>query len=197
MVLGYEPAGQLGDGTTTGREARPRSIGLPGAAVAVAAGDAQHVRCPHRRWGRCWGDNASGELGDGSTTSSLTPVLVSGLTGLQKSVAVGGQHACALSAAGAVKCSGDNLDAQLGDGTRTDRASAAVVSGLNSGVASISAGGRHTCAVTTAAVVRCWGDNRYGQLGDGTTTFRRFRVDPVGLAGVGARSPRAVSTPVR
>ena len=54
-------------------------------------------------------------------------------------------------------------------------------------MASISAGGRHTCAVTTAAVIRCWGDNRYGQLGDGTTTFRRFRVDPVGLAGVGAR----------
>ena len=54
-------------------------------------------------------------------------------------------------------------------------------------MASLSAGARHTCAVTTAAVVRCWGDNRYGQLGDGTTTFRRFRVDPLGLSGVGAQ----------
>jgi alpha-tubulin suppressor-like RCC1 family protein len=66
---------------------------------------------------------------------------------------------------------GDNSYAQLGDGTTTDRVSPVGVPGL-SGIAAVSAGVRHSLAVSAGGEVSAWGDNNDGQLGDGTTTDR-------------------------
>ena len=145
----------------------------------------------------CWGLNSSGQLGDGTTTSRSTPDYVSGLTSGVRAVAVGGDFACALTAtAGSlsesfpslgVKCWGDNSFGQLGDGTTTDRLTPVDVSGLTSGVLAITAGAGHACALLApppsgSTMVKCWGSNTSGQLGDGTTTDRLTPISVVGSA---------------
>ena len=96
---------------------------------------------------------------------------VVGLASGVAAVAAGGDHTCALTAAGGVKCWGDNGYGQLGDGTTTDIASRRWTwSGWRAGSTAVAAGEYHTCALTAAGGVKCWGDNVYGQLGDGTTT---------------------------
>ncbi len=93
----------------------------------------------------------------------------------------GDLHACAVSVSGGLKCWGDNTDGRLGDGTTTVRLTPRGVAGLASGVRAVTAGGGHTCAVTTSGAVLCWGDNTNGQLGDGTTEDQSSPVDVVGL----------------
>ena len=79
--------------------------------------------------------------------------------------------------AGGRKWWGRNVAGQRGDGTITDRSTAVDVRGRTSGVAAVSAGDWHTCALTTAGGLKCWGDNRLGPLGDGTTTYRELPVE--------------------
>jgi len=114
---------------------------------------------------KCWGYNGYGQLGDGTTTSSNTPVSVSGLTNAV-AIAAGFYHTCALLSDGTAKCWGRNDNGQLGDGTTTNRNTPVSVSGLTNAVA-IAAGGYHY--------------NGYGQLGDGTTTNRNTPVSVSGL----------------
>ena len=85
-----------------------------------------------------------------------TPVAVSGLASGVTAIAAA-SHTCALTSAGGVKCWGRNDAGQLGDGTTTDRDTPVAVSGLASGVTAIAAGFYHTCALTSAGGVKCWG----------------------------------------
>ena len=99
----------------------------------------------------CWGNDGSGQLGDGKTATSLIPTAVS--TNVQFiAVSAGSSHTCALTSAGAAYCWGKNQAGQLGNGNLAD----------------LSAGNDHTCGVTHAGVAYCWGLNSSGQLGDGT-----------------------------
>ena len=134
---------------------------------------------------KCWGLNDDGQLGDGTTNQSSTPVDVTGLTSGVAAVTLGETHACALTAAGGVKCWGaGNL---LGDGTSNSSSTPVDVTDLTSGVAAVAAGSQHTCAVTTSGGLKCWGGNSKGQLGDGTTTLRLAPVNVTGLtSGVAA-----------
>ena len=143
---------------------------------------------------KCWGWNTYGQLGDSATTERLTPVDVSGLAGVT-SLATGRLFNCALTSGGGVKCWGYNYYGQLGDGTTTDRPTPVDVSGLTSGVAAISVGRSHACAVTTDGGVKCWGRNLEGQLGDNTTTDRWTPVDVSGLtSGVASVAPAGYHT---
>jgi len=106
-------------------------------------------------------------------------------------VAAGSSYSCASLTSGGVKCWGWNNSGQLGDGTKVDRSTPVDVDGLTSGISAIAAGvrGLHTCALTVAGGMKCWGNNFSGQLGIGTTTTMSMPVDVVGLAsGVSAIS---------
>ncbi len=121
----------------------------------------------------CWGYNGHGQLGDGDTRSSGTPVRVA-IAERVASLAVGRTHACALTGQGAEYCWGSNDAGQLGNGTVPSGrvgpppgiSVPAVVSG-GPAFASIDAGGLFTCGVTPGGAAYCWGDDFWGQLGDG------------------------------
>jgi alpha-tubulin suppressor-like RCC1 family protein len=196
---GYNAEGQLGDGTNTGPEkcklthfpppdseepcsTTPVDVsGLTSGVTAASAG-AEHTCALTSAGGvKCWGANAHGQLGDGTTASKTTPVDVSGLTSGVAAISAGGVHTCALTSAGGAKCWGANEEGQLGDGTTADKTTPVDVSGLTSGVTAITGGGYHTCALTSAGGVKCWGDNGEGELGEVATADTTTPVDVSGL----------------
>jgi prepilin-type N-terminal cleavage/methylation domain-containing protein len=183
MCWGYNNYGQLGDGTTTDRFTPVDVSGLTSGVASISAGDYHSCALLNDGTVKCWGGNNYGQLGDGSTTNRSTPVDVSGLTSGVASISAGSEHTCAVTTTGGAKCWGRNNYGRLGDGTTTNRSTPVDVSGLTSGVASISAGVQHTCAVTATGGAKCWGWNGSGRLGDGTTTSSNTPVTVSGLSG--------------
>ncbi|MFL5441528.1 MAG: RCC1 domain-containing protein, partial [Myxococcales bacterium] len=182
--------GQLGDGTATLFQTRPVAVAGGLRFAAVSAGDVHSCGQTTAGAAYCWGDNTSGELGDGTTINtaipiwSTTPVQVIGGLGFAAVSAGGvvdntGPHSCGVTTAGKAYCWGNNAYAELGDGTTIARASPVPVTGGLS-FAALSVGGAHNCGITTAGVTFCWGDNSTGQLGDGTTTSRGTPVPVIG-----------------
>ncbi len=184
---GYNRFGQLGDGTAVDRRRPVGVFGLRRGVRAIAAGGRHSCALMKAGAVECWGDNAHGELGDGTRTRRSKPVAVRGLHGV-RAVAAGEAFACALTGSGRVECWGDNRHGELGDGTSADRDRPVAVARLGTGVTAIALGYFHACALKRAGTVECWGYNGYGQLGDGATTDRREPVRVSGLAGVVAIS---------
>ena len=117
---------------------------------------------------KCWGDNARGQLGDGTTTDRLQPVDVP-MPGPVIAVAAGGMHTCAVTSAGGAFCWGHNTRGQLGASfvdINIQRSTPQPVTGLSTGVVSIVADYENTCALTAAGAVFCWGRSI---VGDGDT----------------------------
>jgi alpha-tubulin suppressor-like RCC1 family protein len=179
--------GQLGDGTTLQRLTPVTVTGLGSGVQQIAAGNAHTCALTGEGAVLCWGDNRHGQLGDGTTTQRLAPVPVAGLGSGVRAIAAGGDHACALTMAGAVFCWGENIAGQLGDGTRVQRNMPVLVSGAGEGVQAIALGYYHSCALSTGGAVSCWGYNGVGALGDGSTgDADHNRLTPVPVLGLGS-----------
>lgn len=175
--------GQLGDGTGVQTWVPVDVVGLQGA-TSVAVGYMHACAILNTKAVKCWGNAASGQLGNGtsSTMGSLVPVDVGWLPSGAVSLSLGRTHSCAVTPEGGAKCWGHNQEGQLGNGTTVRAVWPTDVTGLTSGVKSISAGAYHTCALTTAGGVKCWGYNYYGQMG-GSVSATAIKV-PVDVAGL-------------
>lgn len=131
--------------------------------TAIAAGASHTCALLSDTSVKCWGLNANGQIGDGTTMTRNTPVPVSGLTGVT-AVSAGTAHTCALLKGGTVECWGSNSSGQLGDGTSMERHTPVAATGLT-GVSQVAAGSQNTCAITPSnanSTVQCWGANASG-----------------------------------
>src|SRR5450759_2324717 len=170
--------GQLGNGTTT-NSSTPIAVSLPGGTTVTAIGGGGYHSLALTPSGQmlAWGSNFNGQLGNGTTADSSIPVAVSLPSGTTvTAIAGGGQHSLALTSAGQVLAWGYNSDGELGNGTTgtsgcfciTTPVAVSLPSGTT--VTAIAGGGSHSLALTSNGQVLAWGDNYYGELGNGTTT---------------------------
>jgi alpha-tubulin suppressor-like RCC1 family protein len=181
---GLNQFGQLGNGTNTDSLTPVNVTGLTSGVAAVFAGDAQTCALTTSGGLKCWGNNANGQLGNGTTTNSNTPVDVTGLTSGVTAVATGDNHTCAALSTGTIRCWGWGTSGQLGQGAITSSLAPVTVTGTPAAttVTTMSAGYRHTCATFSNGAARCWGRNSEGQVGSGSTELRiSTATEPTGM----------------
>jgi alpha-tubulin suppressor-like RCC1 family protein len=197
---GYNSFGQLGNGSKTyspvpGPVLVSGITGLsPGTtALSVSAGGSHSCAVMADGTAKCWGNNNNGQVGNNSTTESLAPVPVSGITGSAPpstavSVSTGQLYSCAVMADGTARCWGDNTYGPLGNNSTDDSPVPVPVSGTTgltpaATALSVSTGGSHSCAVMADGTAKCWGNNGSGQLGNSLTTPSPVPV-PVPVSGI-------------
>jgi len=175
LLSACEPTGSKG--LERGQSATAIAVGASHACLRVVDGTL-----------RCFGSDASGQLGVGSEADAGSeappskPLLVPGLNGVTD-VTCGGAHTCARLDDGSVRCWGANDYGQVGDATTITRRGPVILPALR-GARALSAGGAHTCAILVDKSVSCWGRNDDGQLGDGSTTSRSTPVKASGIEDV-------------
>jgi alpha-tubulin suppressor-like RCC1 family protein len=191
MAWGENHNGQLGDGTTVEKDVPTPVRGLSGVRAVAVGGQASHGGHIMALLGNgtvmSVGENQSGQLGDGSTTSSSVPVSVKGLSGVT-AIAANVSHSMALLADGTVRTWGEDQYGELGVGPAPQTCAGTPCSTVPVAVSlqkvtAISAGWRFSRAVS-GGTVSAWGWNDLGQLGDGTTTNSPVPVPVSGLGEV-------------
>lgn len=176
---GSNQYGKLGDGTQTDSSVPVSVFGLSSGVIAISAG--YHYTCAILNTGaaKCWGFNSSGELGNAGISQTNIPVDVVGLNVGAIKISTHSNHTCVITVNGGVKCWGRGAFESMGGNlSHSVINTPADISGLTSGMIDVAVGDFHTCALSDAGAVLCWGDNHYGQLGDGTSDSTRFYSEP-------------------
>lgn len=197
---GFAQQGQLGlgigDGACELRITEGPVVDRPTEIARAAVGDADVVAaggvhtCVIAGLGAiaCWGGNCRGQLGSGDVRAALAPSTVAGDAPIAgwATVWTGRAHTCAADGAARMWCWGANEYGQLGLGTTSPLSEPGATTPVRiddfGEAATAALGVAHTCALTSAGAVLCWGANGAGQLGDGTRTVRS-RPSPVMLPG--------------
>ncbi len=168
---GFDQYGQLGDSATGWARVRPSHVAGAFQWSQLEVGNLHTCGVTTAGRGFCWGDNANGKLGNGTSSGrrQFPSAVLGGLT--FRRISAGMVHTCGETTSNKAYCWGDNFAGGLGDGGGVAQPTpVAVAGGLSIG--QMSAGGFHTCGKTTSGVGYCWGDNDKSQLGDGTTSSR-------------------------
>lgn len=179
---GSNSYGQLGIGSFSSRF-NPQVVNTPSGVflTQISAGNAHTCALDNLGSIYCWGEGKWGQVGDSTLITRTTPVLVTlpgGLTAL--SISAGGWHTCAVASDQNAYCWGFNEYGQVGSGTSSTEAMPVKVAMPNSeSVIQVEPGNVHTCALTSNGKAYCWGANKYGQLGNGSTTSQ---VTPTGVS---------------
>ena len=167
---GVGDSGQIGNGQATDSKIPAFVSGLEAKAIFSGGNGSCGITEDNKTY--CWGSNEFGQLGIGDQDQVLhkpSPVEITALNNQTiQTLALGLGHACALFEEGEVKCWGKNREGQLGDGFKTSSAQPVRIPGFAANeVTAVSAGAYHTCVSTTGHELKCWGQNRHGQLGNG------------------------------
>lgn len=186
--------GQLGVSGTS-QSLTPVSVGsLTAGASSLSSGYYHNCAVSSAGGAKCWGANWYGQLGNGSTTNSATPVDAQGLTTGAAQVRAGNDFTCAKNTSNTAFCWGKNANGQLGNGGTLNSAVPVAVNGSSGTIASLAVGGAHACAITTTGSAKCWGYNQFGQLGIGNTYQSNSPAAVTGLSGVVALSAGGTHT---
>lgn len=163
--------GQVGDGVGGNTKTTPVSVvGLPSDITSIKAGSAHTCATSASQGLMCWGSNAFGQLGDGTVTDRPSAIKVSNVANDITHVAMGTYHTCARSSSQGLACWGNNGFGQIGDGSTANRLIPVSVYGAANDIIALGAGQQHTCAMSTTQGMTCWGNNTYGQLGNGSNS---------------------------
>lgn len=157
----------LGLGTATTRTT-PQNMDAGTTYVSIVAGEIQNCGITNTQKIKCWATN----IGDGTGVDKTSPTLISdAISDTYIDIASGSYHVCAILSSGVMKCWGDGWDGKLGnaDGTGATQ-NAPVTADAGTSFKQVAAGRNHTCGLTLAGAIRCWGTNDHGQIGDGTVT---------------------------
>jgi prepilin-type N-terminal cleavage/methylation domain-containing protein len=167
---GSNNTGQVANGTTGASVQTPTEVSGGFTDWTFIDRDYDHG-CGIRNGGRayCWGRNISGEIGDGTTTSKTIPTEVSGGFTDWKYVDTGDWSTCGIRTNNKIYCWGDNARGQVGDGTSSDSSIPVEISGGFSDWVYLNTAGPGSCALRQTGQLYCWGQNDYGQVGNGTT----------------------------
>jgi adhesin/invasin len=179
---GANNLGSVGDGNP-GARTTPSAISSNSLFTLLSSGADFSCGITTQGSAFCWGANINGELGKGSGGSSSVPVAVAGghtFTSIATNRIGGTNHACGIATGGQLWCWGSNSKGQLGIGTTGGTRNAPVQVDAGNSYVQVAAGGLYSCAIRTGGAAYCWGDNEFGQLGDGSTDAR---TTPTAVAG--------------